>query len=530
VQIDPITLSILDENNVTLESVLPEGQQLVLKKTANISTGGSAIDFTDQIHPYNTFLAERIARILNLDVCGIDIVAKNITQPLREDNGAVIEVNAAPGLRMHLAPAVGVSRNVAIPIVDYLFPDRANGRIPVVAITGTNGKTTTTRLIAHFAKAAGHHVGYTTTDGVYINDYMIVKGDCTGPKSAETVLTDPTVDFAVLESARGGILRAGLGFDQCDVSVITNISDDHLGIDGINTLDDLTRLKSVVAHATSKDGYSVLNADDDRVLSMRDDLKCKVALFSMSPLNPRVMAHGKVGGLAAVVDKGTIVVYHGRTRIPILPVNEIPLTFRGKAECMIQNVLAAVLVGMIKNFNVDKLREALMSFKPSAEQTPGRMNLFQFNKFTVMVDYAHNMGGMREMKKFIRSVNAPVKIGIITGVGDRRDEDIRNLANISATMFDEIIIRLDKDLRGRSAESIVNLLKEGISESKPYLQPIIIPDEHEAINYAMQAGIDGCFITVFTEDVEATCRYVHEANEKQHITTPEDNAKVFLRV
>ena len=278
---------------------------MYLKPTANLSTGGTSTDVTDYVHPNNIFLAERIARIIGLDICGIDIMASDLSTPLEENGGAVLEVNAAPGFRMHIDPSEGLARNVAEPVIDMLYPPGSSARIPIIAISGTNGKTTTTRLTAHLVKNMGHKVGFTTSEGVYIQNQMMVKGDCTGPVSAEFVLKDPTVDFAVLECARGGILRAGLGFHKCDIGIVTNISADHLGLNGIETIEQLARVKAVVVKSVMKDGYAILNADDNLVYSMKKDLDCQFALFSMSSNSKRIKEHCDKNGIAAIYDEAT---------------------------------------------------------------------------------------------------------------------------------------------------------------------------------------------------------------------------------
>ncbi|HET6227649.1 MAG TPA: cyanophycin synthetase, partial [Bacteroidia bacterium] len=391
IKIDEVTLNILEKKKLTLENVLPIGEILFLKDTANLSSGGTSRDVTDLVHPYNVFLAERAARILNLDICGLDVVAKDINIPLTREIGGIVEVNACPGLRMHLSPSKGIARNVAASIVRMLFPEPEKARIPLVAVTGTNGKTTTTRLIAHMAKHTGHNVGFTTTDGIYIGGHEIHHGDCTGPVSAEVVLLDPTVDFAVLECARGGILRSGLGFDECDVAIVTNITQDHLGLKDIHTLEEMARVKSVVARSAKKSGFAILNADDDLVYDMRKEVDAQIALFSMEENNSRIEKHCEEGGLAAFIEKGYVVISKGKWKTRVDKVIHIPLTLNGRAECMIKNILPAVLAATISNMPLEAIREALKTFVPSAEQTPGRMNIFKFKDFEIMVDYAHNV-------------------------------------------------------------------------------------------------------------------------------------------
>ncbi|MEW6468395.1 MAG: cyanophycin synthetase [Bacteroidota bacterium] len=514
IKVDHVTAGILAERGFTLDTVLPIGEILFLKDTANLSTGGTSTDVTDIVHPDNVFMAERIARLVNLDICGIDIVAKDIRQPIQADNGAVIEVNACPGLRMHLSPAKGLPRNVAEPIVEMLYPRGSESRIPLVAVTGTNGKTTTTRLTAHIAKTAGHTVGFTTTDGIYIDGKAICYGDCTGEQSTETVLTEPLVDFAVLECARGGIIRSGLGFDHCDISIITNVTADHLGLDDINTLEDMARVKKVVADSTFRDGYSILNAEDDLVYEMGDDLECNIALFALDPRNERVKRHCARGGLAAVIEKDQITICKGEWKIRICRIADVPLSFSGASECMIRNILPAVLVGIIRNFRIEDIRKALFSFVPSPEMTPGRMNIFSFRNFDVMIDYAHNPGGFAELKKFLDKMQRP-KVGIITAPGDRRDEDIQQVGSLAAQIFDEIIIRHDEDLRGRTAENISELLLKGIRSIYPETPVRIVPREKDALRDAMIHAQPGAIIVTLTEAVREAIDFVSRAKAKE---------------
>lgn len=512
--VDEITKKILADKKITLETVLPMGEILLLKDTANISTGGTSRDVTDLVHPANILMAERIARIMNLDICGIDVVAKDIDLPITNEIGGVVEVNACPGLRMHLNPSKGIARNVAEPIIDMLFPEENAGRIPVVAITGTNGKTTTSRLIAHMAKQSGYKTGLTTTDGIYIQGGAIHYGDCTGPVSAEVVLTDPTVDFAVLECARGGILRSGLGFDHCNVSVITNVSSDHIGLKGINTLSEMAKVKSVVARSTFHNGYAVLNADDDLVYEMKDELDCNIALFSMDENNERLIKHYAKGGFATTIEKGYLTIIKGEWKTRVCKIETVPLSFSGRASSMIKNILAATLAAVCCNIKLEEIRVALKTFIPSPEFTPGRMNSFKFSNFEVMLDYAHNTDGFMEMKKYMDGVNATVKVGIITGVGDRRDEDIRNVGHSAAQMFDRIIIRHDQEMRGRNSEELVNLLIEGIKSFKPDMPVEIVPNEQEAILHAMNNAVNGSFIFVSTENVKESIEFVKKMKEE----------------
>jgi len=501
IKIDEMTLNILKDNGLNLDSVLEKNRELHLKATANLSTGGTSTDVTDLVHPHNVFMCERISKIIGLDICGIDIMTDDISVPLEETGGAVLEVNAAPGFRMHIAPTDGLPRNVAEPVIDMLYPPGSQFRIPIIAVTGTNGKTTTTRLIAHMAKTAGFKVGFTTTDGIYIQNQMVQKGDCTGPVSAEFVLKDPTVDFAVLECARGGILRAGLGFHFCDVGIVTNVAADHLGLRDINTLEDMARLKGVIPESVFPDGYAILNADDELVVKMAQSVKCKVAYFSLNDSNPVIIKHCDAGGLAAIAENGYITICKGNWKIRVDKIVNVPLTFSGKAIFMVQNILPAVLTGFIRNFSMEDIRLALETFIPSPVQTPGRMNLFQFRKYSVMVDYAHNPAGFQAIARFLERIEAKPKVGIIAGVGDRRDEDIMLLGSLSAQMFDEIIIRQDRNLRGRSEQEIIDLMLEGIHSVDSGKVVKVIPTESEAIDYALKNAKKGSFIVICSDVV-----------------------------
>ena len=490
----------LAKKDYTLDTVLKNKEELWLKPTANLSTGGTATDVTDFVHPTNVFMCERIARIIGLNICGIDIMASDLSTPIRENGGSVLEVNAAPGFRMHLDPTDGLPRNVAEPVIDMLYPPGSTARIPIIAVSGTNGKTTTTRLIAHIVKQMGYKVGYTTTDGVYIQNQMMMQGDCTGPISAEFVLRDPTVNYAVLECARGGILRAGLGFHNCDVAVVTNVAEDHMDLGGIDTLEKLARVKAVAAHTVFQKGYAILNADDDLVYAIHKDLDCKVAFFSLHENNKRIKALCAKGGIAGIFENGYVTILKGTWKIRVEKVTNIPLTFSGMAEFNIANVLAAVLATYVQDFKTEDIRQALQTFVPSPALTPGRMNLFHFHDYSVMIDYAHNTHGINAIGKFIKTVDASVKVGVIAGVGDRRDEDLVSLGEAAAQVFDEIIIRQDRNLRGRTEEAIIALMEQGIHNIDPNKKIVVIKKESEAIDYAFKNAVKDSFI-VITSDV-----------------------------
>ena len=510
IEIDRDSLELLEKRNMTVNSIPEKDDIVYLKSTANLSTGGTSIDVTDMMHPENIFMAERISRIIGLDVCGVDIMASNLTQSLKENGGVILEVNAAPGFRMHLAPSEGLPRNVAAPVIDMLYPLGKPSRIPIIAITGTNGKTTTTRLIAHIVKNNGFRVGFTTSDGIYIQNHLMEKGDTTGPISAEYILKDPNVEFAVLETARGGILRSGLGFSRCDIGIITNIQEDHLGISDIHDLKDLSRVKSVVVESIKKDGWAVLNGEDEYCLKIAAKLNCNVALFSLDENNPAIIEHCKNGGIAAIYENGFVTIKKGDWKIRVEKATLIPLTMNGKAKFMIANVLAATLASYLYGFKIEDIKLSLTTFLPGAAQTPGRMNVFKFSKFKVMIDFAHNPTGYRGIEDYLQSVEAKRKIGIISGIGDRRDDDIKECARIAARMFDHIIIRQEKYLRGRTEKQIIDLIIDGIKESNAQTTFEVVTLEIDAIRHAFSLAVEGTYIVALSDVVANAIEIVQE--------------------
>ena len=513
--VDKDTNELLEKLHYTLYTIPKNGEIVYLKSTANLSTGGTSIDVTDMVHPENIVMAERVSRIIGLDVAGIDIMAENLTQPLRESGGAILEVNAAPGFRMHLAPSEGLPRNVAAPVVDMLYPQGKPVRIPIIAVTGTNGKTTTTRLISHIVKNNGYRVGFTTSDGIYIQNTMLTKGDTTGPISAEFILKDPTVEFAVLETARGGILRSGLGFSSCDIGVLTNIKEDHLGLNDIHNLKDLTKVKRVVMDSVKKDGWSVLNADDAYSMRLMPDLDSKIAIFSLDENNPHIKKFAKEGKITCVYEEGFITIKKGDWKIRIAKANNIPITMEGKAKFMISNVLAASLATYLYGFEIEDIANSLRTFIPSPMLMPGRLNIFKFKKFHVLIDFAHNPAGYEAIEDYLSNVEATKKIGIISGVGDRRDEDIRECGKIAGRMFDYIIIRNEKHLRGRTEEEINDLIISGIQESDSTVSYECIPKEIEALKHAMSMAEDGTFITALSDVVTNAIELVQEYQTRE---------------
>jgi cyanophycin synthetase len=514
IDIDGQTMRCIRARDYELESVLPEGEILHLKTTANISTGGTAIDRTDEVHPENVFLFERIARIIGLDVAGVDIIAPNVSETLRENGGGIIEVNAAPGFRMHLAPSEGIGRNVAEHVIDMLYPTGTPSRIPIISITGTNGKTTTTRLIAHILKGSGRTVGFTTTDGTYIQNQQIVRGDNTGPVSAQLVLKDPTVDVAVLETARGGIIRSGLGFDYCDIGIVTNVAADHLGLKDVNTLEDLARVKSVVPRAVSKRGYAVLNAEDELVYRMKDVTDGHVVFFSLNEEHPNIQRQARRGRVSCVYENGFVTILKGRWKVRIEKATNIPLTYGGRAEFMIQNVLAATLACFVHGVSLEDLRVGLTTFNAGTAQTPGRLNFIEVGDVTVLMDYAHNPAGLRGLTSFVTKMPYKYRTILLNVAGDRRDEDIVEFGKIAAEAFDRIVIRKGHYLRGRSEESVYALLQEGIAQSENSPQVRIIADSLDAIRHAIKNGRKGELVVTLADRVPEDIAILDEIRDK----------------
>jgi cyanophycin synthetase len=463
--VDDRTIEHLASLGYALDDVAAEGQHITLRATANLSTGGTSIDRTDEMHPDNVTACEMAANIVGLDIAGIDVITPDISVPFRENGAVIIEVNAAPGIRMHTHPTEGTPREVGAAVIDMLYPPGSETTIPVIAVTGTNGKTTTVRLVAHLFRHTGKTVGFTTTDGVYLQNRLVMEGDMTGPFSANIILSNPTVDVAVLETARGGILRAGLGFEESDVGVVLNISADHLGLRGIHTVEQLAEVKSVVAATVRREGHAVLNADDPLVYAMRERTPADIVLFSTQPdgANALVADHVAGGGIAAVIEGGSFVVRRGRLRIPIAATREVPLTLGGAAVFQFENILAAVATAYVQGIRYDDIRAGLLSFFPSPSLTPGRLNLIRIGGARVLVDYAHNAAAVAGLMSLVRQLPARARIGLVAAPGDRRDDDIRALGRLVAGL-DRVLVKEDDDLRGRERGDVTRLLVEGLVE------------------------------------------------------------------
>ncbi|HEX9985126.1 MAG TPA: cyanophycin synthetase [Thermoanaerobaculia bacterium] len=510
IRVDSSTRQLLTLRGMTLDSVPEEGQVIYLKTTANLSTGGTAVDVTDRVHPANIEMAERISRLIDLDIAGIDVVAPSIEDPIAGSRGGIVEVNAAPGFRMHLSPTIGKPRPVGEAVVDMLFPPGCEPRIPIITVTGTNGKTTTARLCAHIAKMAGWRVGLTTTDGIYIGNQLVQKGDTTGPQSAQVVLRDPSVNFAVLETARGGILRAGVGYDWSNAAIVTNIAEDHLGLRDINTIEDLARVKAVTTERVFPEGFAILNAEDEMTPVIRENhVDCKLALFSLDPQNAAFRAHVDEGGLGATLENGWLLLYDKLVRVPLCEAQQVPITFGGKARFNIANALAAMLATYATKIQITDIASGLMSFFPSKQTTPGRVNIVEMGEFRLMLDYAHNPAGLAALSELATGLRRGRLICILGLPGDRRDEDIRKSAGVIARYFDRVVIREDIDLRGRPAGTVPKIIREAlIANGLPESQIVERLDEAEAIAYAVSEAKPGDLIVLIADKPEIAAGWV----------------------
>lgn len=504
-ELDSQALRLMKEAGVTQDTVLPKDETLYLRSTANLSTGGTAIDVTDSVHPDNREMAERAIKAVGLDVGGVDFLIDDITKSYKDIGGAIVEVNAAPGFRMHVAPSEGTPRDVSGKVVEMLFPAGSESRIPIAAITGTNGKTTTSRLLGHIMKASGRTVGMTSTDGVYVDGKLSVKGDMTGPTSAQIVLRDPSVDFAVMETARGGILRSGLGYPSSNVAACLNVTADHLGLGGINSVEELAVVKRVVVESATD--TAVLNADDINCLRMADfadaDTICYV---TMNPDHALVKEHIRAGGRAVVLDKGMngdlITIYDNGTHMPVLWSHLIPATMEGKAMHNVQNAMFATAMAYSFKVDLDNIRHGLRTFDTSFFQAPGRTNVFDEHTFKVILDYAHNPAAFSAMADMVSRMDVKGRrIAVVAAPGDRRDEDILQAAEILAGHFDHYICKADDNRRGRGPDEVPQMIRKKLEElgTKPHAIEII-PDEVEAVDRGLNIAQDGDLLMVFGDN------------------------------
>ena len=488
----------LAEQGYDADSVPPRGARIILRNNANLSTGGTATDVTDDVHPELAASAVAAAQTVGLDICGIDVVCDTMLKPLEEQSGGVVEVNAAPGLRMHLDPSFGKGRAVGEAIVNMIFPPGDNARIPVVAIAGTNGKTTTSRLIARIFESNGLRVGMTSTDGLYIQGKRTDDGDCSGPRSARNVLLHPDVDAAVFETARGGVLREGLGFDMCDVAVITNIGiGDHLGLNFITTVDELAVVKRVIVENVAPGGTAVLNAADPIVVAMAQHCHGSVIYFAQDRANPVLATQRAQGRRVVHVKRDAIVCCEGR-RIHSIPLANIPITRNGAIGFQVENAMAAIATGWALGFAWEVIERALSGFVNDAQTAPGRFNVFDYKGATLIADYGHNPDAIQALVKAIENMPATRRSVVISGAGDRRDDDIRQQTEILGESFDDVILYQDACQRGREDGEVIALLREGLANAHRTRQIDAITGEFLAIDTALarlQAG-DLCLILI----------------------------------
>ena len=514
IRIDDIALSCLSNQGFTPQTIPDKGQRVNLRNNANLSTGGSATDVTDDVHPEVAARAVAAAHMVGLDICGVDVVCDSILRPIEEQGGGVVEVNAAPGLRMHLSPSFGKGRAVGEAIISSMFKSGQDGRIPIVAVTGTNGKTTTVRLISHLLAQKGLCVGMTNTDGVYVGGQCIDTGDCSGPKSARSVLLHPDVDAAVLETARGGVLREGLAFDRCDVAVVTNVgSGDHLGLNYITTVQDLAVLKRVIVQNVSPTGTAVLNATDPIVAAMASKCRGSVTFFAVDKFHPVMATHRAQGQAVVYVENGQIVASKGDLHQTIALAN-IPITMGGLIPFQVENVMASVAAAWALGLDWSTVRDGLAGFANDTDNALGRFNLFSFRGATVIADYGHNPDAMIALVQAVQAMPAQRRSVVISGAGDRRDQDIRQQTEILGDAFDEVILYEDQCQRGRQDGEVMALLRQGLANARRTTKSCEIKGEFLAIDTAMDKLAAGDLCLILVDQVAEAMTHIAKRVEK----------------
>lgn len=507
--LDGLSLEVLASQDCTPESVPAAGQRVLIRRNANLSSGGTATDVTDFVCADIASRAVDAAKAVGLDICGIDVIVKDVSRSLESQGGVVVEVNAGPGLRMHLAPSSGTPRPVGDAIVDMMFGEGRTGRIPIVAVTGVNGKTTTTRLCSHIFRSLGRRVGMTNTEGIYFDGRRIESGDCSGPQSAQKVLANPLVDVAVLETARGGVLRAGLGFDRCDVAVVTNIGEgDHLGLGGVNDLEMLAKVKRVIVDVVPAHGFAVLNAADPLVANMAKHCKGGVIYFAYSPENEVIKQHRAAGGRAVFVKRDFVVLAEGDVEIPLVALAHVPVTHGGRIRFQVENVLAAAAAASALGVQRDSIRTALETFSPHLDGSPGRFNLLEVNGATVVVDYGHNTSALAAIVDAFASFPHSRRRALYSAAGDRRDCDMTDLGRMLGDHFDSVILYEDRYVRGRAEGEIMRLMRQGLSEGKRVQEIEEIRGSIASVERALATVQPGELLLLQADEIDVTVDYL----------------------
>ncbi len=534
IELDTQAEDLMERAGYDANTVLPKGETFFLRSTANLSTGGTSIDLTDVVHPDNREMAIRAVRSIGLDIGGVDFITDDITHSYKDVGGAIVEVNAGPGFRMHVAPSEGEPRDVAGKVLDMLYPPGTPSRIPVAAITGTNGKTTTTRMLAHIMKTSGHIVGLTSTGGIYVDNRLTVKGDMTGPTSAQIVLRDPTIDFAIMETARGGILRAGLGYRECDVAACLNVTADHMGLGGIDTLAQLAKVKETVVRIAND--TAVLNADDRLCLKMADNCRAKhLCYVTMDPTHGLVREHIRANGRAVVLEKGIngdmITIYDNGAHIPLLWSHLIPATIEGKARHNVQNAMFAAAMAYSFDKDLDEIRNGLRTFDTSFFQSPGRTNVYNEHPFRVILDYAHNPASFRAMADLVGQLDPPGRRIVVFSIpGDRRDEDIRDSVKACLPEFTHFVCKADNNRRGRGHDELPQLTRKYLLELGVDDENIVvIPDEEPAVDHALHMAEEGDLLVITADDLQRSWKQIINLNSEKKVkqkTIP--GTKVFV--
>ena len=527
IKLDPVALAVLTDQGLTPDSIPAVGTMVLIRRNGNLSTGGTAIDVTERVHPQVAARAIEAARVIGLDIAGVDVVATDISIPLEEQSGVIVEVNAAPGLRMHLEPSVGISRPVGEAIIETLYPAGQDGRIPIAAVSGVNGKTTTSRFIAHLLRGAGLRVGMTCTDGIFIDGRRIDNGDCSGPKSARSVLMNPEVEAAVFETARGGILREGLAFDRCDVAVITNIGEgDHLGLNDIHTTEDLAKVKRCIVDVVPPNGTAVLNANDPLVVGMEPYCAGKICFFALDGNHPVIVRHRNAGGQAIFVRDNSVIFADGGHEETIISLDRVPLTHSGQISFQVENTLAAVAAAMALRLPLDVIRARVESFAVETEKVPARFNVLEIQGATAIVDYGHNADALCALIQALEKFPHQRRTCVYTTAGDRRDCDMVRQGELLGNFFDRVILYEDHYLRGRPEGDIIRLIRQGVEAGSRTKQIEEIRGADAAVELALRSAQPGDLMLVQADTVDETMQFIRRYLESSALESAIDEEVV----